>query len=417
MGRYTPLVKRLADRLREIDISTVVYFHTDHFEPWRSVRNQPAVGPEVVATIHDFCRATERIDFARRLTLFYKPHLNYALRRGEELFRADPEDLLGFLPRADHEEQAGREAMREVVTTTAHDIQLHIHHEYYTATTGHTDPAAIEWFASPLGRSLDEGRLELAIRLNREIIARETGRATTRWFFVHGHWSLNASDETSCTIVNEIDILRRNGCCGDFTFPAGRQHTNPRIEMPYLCRPYGRPKGYDHIEAEPEVACGNAPAAREKFFVWSSRAGSMQCSLDYMSDASRRHLEDTEKAATDLIDTAYVADGRLYLKTHAHSLHARYFEHARAAVFPHQHPATQALLSVVFDAAELAGRKVEFATAPEVYDQLLAASHKPSIDLAATYLRPSKRRISIRWPQLTDVLGPRTKRPRLAARR
>jgi hypothetical protein len=391
MGRYTPLVKQLADRLRAIDISTVVYFHTDHFEPWRAIGKRPAVGAEVVESIHDFCRVTERIDFARRLTLFYKPHLNYALRRGEGLLRAAPEDLVGFLPRSDFEEQAGREAMREVVTTTGHDIQLHIHHEYYTATTDHTDPAAIEWFASPLGRSLDEARLELAIKLNREIIARETGRATTRWFFVHGHWSLNASDETSCTIVNEIELLLRNGCCGDFTFPAGRQHTNPRVEVPYLCSPYGQPKGYDYAEAKPEIACGNAAAARDKFFIWSSRASSVQCSLDYMSQATRRQLENTEKAANDLIDNAYVADGRLYIKTHAHSLHAAYFEHARAAVFPHQYPAAQALLSVLFDAAALADRSVEFATASEVYDRLLSASHKPSIDLVATYLHQSRR--------------------------
>lgn len=349
------------------------------------------MAPEVVESIHDFCRATERLDFARRLTLFYKPHLNYALRYDESLVRVDPSDLVGFLPRTEHEEHCGREAMREIATTTAHDIQLHIHHEYYTATTSHTDPAAIAWFSSPLGRSLDERRLELAIKLNREILARETGRAATRWFFVHGHWALNGSDETSCTIANEIDLLLRNGCRGDFTFPAGRQHTNPRIKVPYLCSPYAQAKGYDKPEAAPEIACGNAAAAAQKFFIWSSRGRSSQCSLDYMSDSSRHHLENTAKAAIDLIETAYLADGCLYLKTHAHSLHPSYFEHTRSAVFPHQYPATQTILSVIFDAAEKAGRRVEFLTVPEVYDRLLSADEKPSIDLVATYLRGQPR--------------------------
>lgn len=387
MSRHTPLVKELADRLRGMDVGSLVYFHTDHFEPWRAVRGAAAIGPGIVDAVYDFCRATERIDFARRLTLFYKPHLNYALRRGDDLIRADPEDLVGFLPRAAHEERFGREAMQEVATSSAHDIQLHIHHEYYTATKGHTDPEAIKWFASPLGRSLDERRLELAIRLNREIVARETGRNAARWFFVHGHWALNASDESSCTITNEIDILLRNGCLGDFTFPAGRQHVNPRIKVPYLCRPFDEPKGYDRPGAEPEIACGNAAAAASKFFIWASPASSVQCSLDYMAESSRRQIENTEKAARDLIDNAYVTDRRLFIKTHAHSVHSYYFEHARSPVFPHQFPATQTLLSVIFDAASEAGLEVQFLTAPEVYDLVIRAETKPKIDLAATYLQ------------------------------
>jgi hypothetical protein len=392
VSRHAPLIKELAGRLRDLDISSIVYFHTDHFEPWRAVGSGPAVGPSIVESIHDFCRATERMDFARRLTLFYKPHLNYVLRKGDEFVRAHPDDLVGFSPRTEYEERSGREAMQEVVVSSAHDIQLHIHHEYYTATTAHTDPVAVQWFSSPLGRSLDGPRLELAIKLNREIIAREAGRSSARWFFIHGHWALNGSDKTSCTISNEIELLLRHGCCGDFTFPAGRQHTNPRIKVPYLCTPVDEPKGYDLPEAQPEVACGNAAAAHDKFFIWASSATSVQCSLDYMSETTRRHLDNTEKAAKDLIENAYVADGRLYIKTHAHSLHPYYFEHARAAVFPHQYPATQVLLSVLLEAAAQAGRNIEFCTAPEVYDLLLSAPTKPDVDLAGLYLRSKPRR-------------------------
>jgi hypothetical protein len=389
VSRHAPLVKDLAARLRGMDVASLVYFHTDHFEPWRAVGDAPAVGPEVVDAIGDFCRVTERIDFARRLTLFYKPHLNYALRVGDELTRADPRDLVGFLGRTEHEERCGREAMREVATASAHDIQLHIHHEYYTATTAHTNPEAVAWFAAPLGRALDRQRLELAIGLNRAIIARETGRTTERWFFIHGHWALNGSDDTSCTITDEIDILLRNGCRGDFTFPAGRPHVNPRIALPYLCRPFDAPKGYDRPEAEPEIAFGNAAAAAAKFFVWSSPASNLQCSIDYMSASSRRQIDDTGKAARELIDNAYVAGRRLFIKTHAHSMHSYYFEHARTAVFPHQYPPTQALLSVIFEAATEAGLDIELLTAPEVYDLLVTADAKPEIDLVETYLKPS----------------------------
>ena len=386
VSRHAVLVRELAARLRDMDVASLVYFHTDHFEPWRPVGGAPAVGPGIVDAIGDFCRVTERIDFARRLTLFYKPHLNYALRTGDDLLRADPRDLVGFLPRAEHEERFGREAMREVASS-AHDVQIHIHHEYYTATTAHTDPEAIAWFAGPLGHALDRQRLELAIRLNRGIVASETGRSTTRWFFVHGHWALNGSDDTSCTITDEIDILLRNGCRGDFTFPAGRKHVNPRIEVPYFCRPFDAPKGYDRPDAEPEIAVGNAAAAARKFFIWASPASYRHCSLDYLSPGTRRHIENTEKAARELIDNAYVADRRLFIKTHSHSMHPYYFEHARAAVFPHQYPPTQTLLSVIFEAAALAGLDVQLRTAPEVYDLLVTAETKPEVDLVATYLK------------------------------
>lgn len=388
MSRHLTLVNELADRLRALELTKLVYFHTDHFEPWRPVGQAPAVGGEVVDAIADFCRVTERIDFARRLTLFYKPHLNYSLQRGGDLVRAAPEDLVGFLPRTNHEERCGREAMREVVSSSSHDIQLHIHHENYTATTAHRDPTAVSWFSSAVGKALDEQRLDLAIRLNRDIIAAETGRRTARWFFVHGHWALNGSDDSSCTVTNEIEILLRHGCLGDFTFPAGRQHVNPRIKVPYLCRPHNRPKGYDCVEAEPEVACGHAAAAAHKFFIWASRASSTHCSLDYLSAASRKHLEDTETAARALVDGSYVAGRRLYIKTHAHSMHPYYFEYARSPVFPHQYPATQAMLSVVFDAAAQAGLEIAFMTVPEVYDLLITSDSDSDseVDLVATYL-------------------------------
>ena len=273
----------------------------------------------------------------------------------------------------------------------AHEIQLHIHHEYYTATRVHTDSAAIEWFASAFGRSLDEQRLDLAIRLNREIIARETGQTSERWFFVHGQWALNASDDRGCTISNEIALLQRHGCRGDFTFPAGNSQVDPRIKVPYLCRPLAEPKGYDRPEAAPELACGNRAAASAKFFIWASAATGQQCSLDYMSEASRRHVANTENAAKQLIDGSYVAGRQLFIKTHAHSMHSYYSQEMRSPVFPHQHPAAQTLLAVIFDAAALAGLDVQFLTASEVYDRVLDAASSPAgeLDLVGSYMRPA----------------------------
>src|SRR5262245_48482055 len=104
---YSGLIQGLADRLKRRNVDTLAYFHTDHFKPWRSIGAAPPVCQPVVDSLHDFLRATERIDFARRLSLFYKPHLNYALRREPGLTRAHPDDLVGFLPRAEFEEHFG----------------------------------------------------------------------------------------------------------------------------------------------------------------------------------------------------------------------------------------------------------------------------------------------------------------------
>jgi hypothetical protein len=367
---FAPLVNRLAERLRRREVSRLAYFHTDHFEPWRALGKALAIGPESVQAVHDFCRATQGVDFARRLTLFYKPYVGYALRRGDGLLRAAPEDLVGFRPRTERQEHFGRQAMQEVA-----------------ATTRHVDPAAKAWFASPAGRGLDEARLDLAIRLSREAIARETGRAAERWFFVHGQWALNASDHRSCTITNEIEILARNGCAGDFTFPADYAHVDPRLKVPYFCRPLDEAKGYDRPEAEPEIACGNRLAARSKFFIWASPATARQCSLDYMFEPVRRHLENVEKAALQLVETAYIGDRRLYIKTHAHSMNAAYFQ-AGVPLFPHLYPAIRNILGSIFEAADRAGITVELPTVPEVYDTLVSAPEQPDVDLAAVYRQP-----------------------------
>ena len=90
-----------------------------------------------------------------------------------------------------------------------------------------------------------------------------------QWFFVHGLWALQGSDENVCRISDEIGILMREGCKGDFTFPAGRVTLYPKIEIPYFCDAIDRIRGYDGSpSSNPEAALNNAQAAQNKFFVW-----------------------------------------------------------------------------------------------------------------------------------------------------
>ncbi len=48
--------------------------------------------------------------------------------------------------------------------------------------------------------------------------------------FIHGDWSLDNSRGTQfCGVTMELDILKRNGCYADFTFPAFGQKSQPRM--------------------------------------------------------------------------------------------------------------------------------------------------------------------------------------------
>ena len=225
MSTYTPARQRLADALKARDIARIVYFHTDHFEPWRSYAGQPSIGARNAGEIALFAEAMQRIDFARRLTLFYKTSYNFGLRDGHDVIR-NAGDRLGFMRRSGEETEVANAAIGYLARETGHEIQLHVHHENFTWNTSQGDPEIKAWLATPEGRARDDDRFELALKIYLASLEEETGLAFPRWFFVHGHWALNASDTKDCNITREIEILQRNGCLGDFTFPAGRPHVD-----------------------------------------------------------------------------------------------------------------------------------------------------------------------------------------------
>ena len=382
MAKSNPLQRRLGEAIEQRGIRRIVYFHTDHFEPWRTFDGRDAVGPENGDDLARFADAMQRIDFARRLTLFCKPHLNYGMRDGADAIRV-PGDKLGFYSRTAAQEADAKKALGYIVSSTQHEFQLHVHHEGYTFNTTLSEPGIKAYLNTPEGRDFDDARLTLGIRLGLDILRRETGRALDRWFFVHGHWALNASDAHDCHVTREIEILLQEGCCGDFTFPAGRSHVDPRHEVPYLVRPNNVAKGYDFPEAEPEPAFGATEAARRKFFIWASRAKNNACSIDYSSPSVRRRADNIEAAARALIDNSYFENGTLYIKTHAHAMHPVYFELSRSPVYPHQYPATQAMLGQIFDACASSGADLSFLTASEVYDDIVGAPIRSPVNLLA----------------------------------
>jgi tRNA1(Val) A37 N6-methylase TrmN6 len=386
------LVTATAERLRTLEIREIVYFHCDHFEPWQ----KPAARAEEAAAIVEFVDAVQPVEFARRLTLFYHNGPVVRLSDAAELLRAAPGDPLGFVPRAAADHDARGEPLRYLRANSDHDIQVHIHHEGFTFTRpapGSTPglPQALE-----KSREFDGARLEAAIDLWFAAARQEFGYAPERWFFVHGLWSLNASDPEGCNIGDEIARLMRKGCRGDFTFPAGRSHCDPRFEAPYFCVPASGPKAYDGEQARPEFAWGNSRAAADKFFIWNSPIKAPSASLDWGNSDIRRGLAVPEKLGHEIVYRSFRWDGVLFIKTHAHSMHAMNRDDEGRQIHPHCYGPIRDLYGAIFDGADAAGASVTFATAGEVYDRFTTAQ-RPAVVPPMSWFRP---------PPLGDAAGP-----------
>jgi hypothetical protein len=388
MGVFDKLKTDLRDAYLRRGVKRVVYFHCDHWEPWRAMPRSDAICAENAAEVVRFTDVANSIDFARKLTLFYKCTVNYVFDHDSstsEGQKVHPDDGIRFTHRPERWMSVATGALGYVARSSAMDTQVHIHHENVTYNTDHKKPEVVAYFDTARARHFEEERFDLLLKLALRSIEEETGRKLPRWFFVHGHWGLNASDPAVCHLTREIAILRANGCLGDFTVPSGRPVVNPRLEVPYFVTPTDAPKGYDLQEAGPELAYGNKTAReRGKFLIWSSVIKHRGASLDYYAPWLRKRLDDIDALAHEYIAQSYLIDGTLFIKTHAHSMHPNYYEDTRLAIFPHAYPPIQNLLSVLFEAAANAGAEVSFLTASDVYDLMVTANYAPPEGFALT---------------------------------
>lgn len=108
------------------------------------------------------------------------------------------------------------------------ETEVHWHHY-------HDSPVAFE-------QDLKAG---LAIFMRQGALIDSVGSAP-RWSFIHGNWSLDGSIPGKCGVSQEIEIMQRNGCYADFTFPApgtlGQPSTINRI---YYTHDTPESKSYD----------------------------------------------------------------------------------------------------------------------------------------------------------------------------
>jgi hypothetical protein len=373
-----------ADILKARGIRRLVYFHCDHFEPFRPV---PGRAPDLGLALGDVERYLERSatrDFARAATLFYKANVNYLVDARRSLWRADPADLLGFVPpTAEGEALSAR--ILGALSGDGRELQVHIHHENVTWNDRIRDDR-VRAYLDPLeNRRFDEARFELLVRLNLDLLAKQANFDPARWFFVHGHWALNASDPHECTLVREIEILRRNGCLGDFTQPAGRPHVDARLGEPYLARPVARAKGYDRPEAAPMAAAGALAVPDDRFLIWAAPIDHSVSSIDHYASFVRDRIAVPGRFARAQAAGAYAHDGVLYVKTHAHSMQPVYWQDEGGGPFPHDHNGIVGELTTLFEAADAAGASIDFLGVGAVFDQLLAAPAPPPRDLARVY--------------------------------
>lgn len=347
----------------------IVYFHTDHFEPGlrESGRRPGEALRRRAEAMRLFGERMRALPHARRLTLFYKPHL--APRLAQPGDRALAGDRLGIAPRTELELRWTEEAWRGFDPDHRFEVQLHLHHEGITRTSG-TPP--LPWATDDA--ALDGRRFDLALDEALRRARQDSERPLERWFFVHGKWALAASDTSVCTVEDELLRLRRAGCLGDFTFPAGRDHVDPAFDRPSLVRPIAGARSYDRPKADPRAATG---AGRDdRFFIWSSRVTAADASIDLFTGQVARNGADALQWAARLLERGYRRGNTIYVKTHAHALEARHLAPAAGAPagqFPHEADGVRALIDHLADAAARAGGELAFLGASEVHAELMGS--------------------------------------------
>ena len=378
---------QLADRLKRRGCRDVWYFHTDHFEPW-SVRIDEASARAV-----DRMAAQARgSSYGRRLSLFYAVFIPFHLDVGGTAGDRVPGDAIVFGGRSENQEALARDAIRPLVAADAHEMHLHVHHEFWTRNQGNYPRAIWQWVNAHGSPEDDARRLDLHFRLCKEAIARETGAPFDRWGFVHGNWALNGSDSDICEIDDEISIVMRNGGIGDFTFPAGRGHCDPKLETPFACLPVRQLRGYDRNEADPRpIAAGSRAMTQDRYFIWNSRIKHKFSSLDYFSAGARDLLKTPDEILGQWFDNSVALDGSLFIKTHAHSMNAAYRLGEPDGVIPHCYPDTVALFDGLARVCDRAGIALRLATVHEIVERWrdVDGAPKPAALAPAANIPPS----------------------------
>ena len=364
-------IDSLADLLKARGCTEVCYFHTDHFEPWSS-----NIDDASARAVERMARMARNSPYARRLSLFYSVFIPYRSSSDGPAGQDDsqvPGDGVVFSARSRRQEDVAREVIRPLVMADGHEMHLHVHHEYWTRNASHFDHPVSHWVNSSSTARADHERLDLHFRLAKEAIAREIGAPFERWAFIHGNWALNASDPLICQVTEEMAMIMRHGGFGDFSFPAGRGYCDPKLERPFTCLPLDLHRAYDDPRADPRGIDVNTAVMRpDRFFIWNSPIKSVHSSLDYFSSTNRALFENPEHVVATWLRKSVCLGGKLYIKTHAHSMKTDYRLFEPDGLIPHCYPDIVAIFDCLGRACDRAGVELRFQTVNEVVRSLRA---------------------------------------------
>lgn len=336
--------------------------------------------------VEDFTRQARSSKFARKMTLFYLSGARYVLRSEPPAPKEKSADeILEVVDREEGQDRQVRDCIGDLSAQTGVEFQVHLHHEHLSGNDG-------EW--SDLHRQLklltdpqkDERRLHYLLDTELARLRLDTGLPLEKWAFVHGMWALNGSDRSVCKFDNEIEILMQHGGWGDFSFPAGRRHCDPvTVEQPYTCVPVTAAKGYDLAAAKPIPIDVGAGAIRDgRFLIWNSKAKHTVCSLDNYDPNDQRRLHNADRIVFSWLSLCPVIDHTLYIKTHAHSMDARYF--GEGMTMPFASRDVQVLFDLLQSACDAAKVELKAATVDEVLHTLRGVDGRgrSASDAAAT---------------------------------
>ena len=309
--------------------------------------------------------------YARRLSLFYSVFVPYRVRESDAPDLPGDQhaegDAIVFGEHSARQADLARNVIRPLVTADGHEMHLHVHHEFWTRNHSHFDSAASKWVNAFSTPALDSARIDLHFRLATETIAREIGAPFDRWAFIHGNWALNASDPLICHVSDEMAIIMRNGGIGDFSFPAGRSYCDPALKAPFTCLPIDLPRAYDDARSDPRpVGDGTRVIRPDRFFIWNGPIKSADSSLDCYSAASRKALDSPERVVATWLRKSVALGGRLFIKTHAHSMNSHYRLSEADGLIPHCHPEVVRIFDCLTRVCERAGVELHYQTVNEV---------------------------------------------------
>ncbi|WP_395714136.1 hypothetical protein [Reyranella sp.] len=359
----------LAEILKKRQIKAVYYFHTDHFEPWSlGINERTARGVE---RMREMSAASP---FARKMSLFYCPFVPYNIDLSETKraagYRVDG-DAVVFGPRTADQERLARDVIRPLVTEDRHEMHLHVHHEFWTRNDSNFDAAVSRWVNANSTAELDEKRLDLGFRVFKEVVSKETGEPFDRWAFIHGNWALAGSDPMICKIESEFRIIMRHGGFGDFSFPAGRGHCDPRLMAPFTCLPIDVKRAYDDPAAEPRPI-GHGALEPGRFFIWNSPIKANYSSLDYYSASNCELFKDPSRMVSEWLSGSVSLGGDLFIKTHAHSMKWEYEIFQPHSLIPHCHPDVAAIFEELSRVCDRAGVEFRPVTVNEIMQSMLS---------------------------------------------